>query len=147
MFKKAIILFVCLILISVIAGCKGARTVKVLVDHPNLWYVQIYVDSDLTTRTGYATETYDLGDKLAKITVKAYRTTTDTNNLTVKIMENYDNGFLYTESSTVKNQLVNSINIAPYPDTVPLNEATASVFMNANPYAIATVTYDFSVKN
>ncbi len=149
MFKKALMIMSVLIIIILMAGCKGTRTVKVVVSHGGVWYAQIKADSGLTTKTGYFTETYDLGDDNSNIVVEAFRitTTADTSkDLSVKILENFDNGFLYTASSTVKASIDNIYYLPPYEVDFPATTQDAQVYEISNPLAIATVTYDFSPK-
>jgi len=149
MLKKGLILFVVILLIAVISGCKGSRTVKVVVENAGIWYVHINEDAGATTRVGYATESFDLGDNEANIMVDAWRITSNAYNLkdlTIKILEEYDNGFMYTKSSTVKATITNTYKELPYCSVVPVTANDETIYKMSNPLAIATVTYDFSPK-
>ena len=153
MFKKGLILFVVIMIIAVISGCKGSRNVKVVVENAGVWYVHINEDSGATTRTGYFTETFNLGDNEANIMVDAWRLTStaydhsdNLKSLTVKILEEYDNGFLYTKTSVVKASITNTYYKPAYCGYIPDTVASETSYKIANPLAIATVTYDFSPK-
>ena len=149
MFKKSLLVFLSLVIIIIIAGCKGNRTVKVTVAHQGIWYAQIKADSGLTTKTGYYTETYDLGNDNTNIVVEAWRITTTadtTKDLSIKIIEQYDNGFLYTASSTVKASITNTFYLPPWEVDFPADTTVAHTYELSNPLAIATVTYDFTPK-
>jgi hypothetical protein len=102
MFKRAIfILFVFSLLLAF--GCKGQRSVKVKIEDGSLWTATIIDASTSITKSASTTKIYDLGDSKDLITVDAQKQVTCTAQvLTISILEDYDNGFLYQASSTVK---------------------------------------------
>jgi hypothetical protein len=157
MLKNGFVIFIIIIIMFLVSGCKGTRTVKVVVANAGVWYVEINEDSGVMTRTGYFTETYDLGNSLSNIIVDAWRVTTNANYvsdshvapMTVSIVEQYDNGFLYTATSDIKAQIVNTYYQPPYCTFVPVTAADSANYrspLTGNPLAVATVTYDFTPK-
>jgi len=157
MFKNGCIIFIIIIMMFLISGCKGARTVKVVVENAGVWYVEINEDSGVMTRTGYFTETYDIGNSISNIIVDAWRVTTNANYvtdphkapMTISIIEQYDNGFLYTATSETKAQIVNTYYEPPYCGFVPVTAVDSANYkspLTGNPLAVATVTYDFTPK-
>lgn len=153
MFKKGLILFVIILLAALISGCKGSRKVRVVVENVGRWYVHINEDTGATTRTGYFTESFDLGNNEENVTVEAWRLTStayyhadNLRDLTIKIVEEYDNGFLYTKSSVVKAQITNTYKEPVYCEITPSTLEHEFTYKMNNPLAIATVTYDFSSK-
>ena len=149
MYKKSLIMLLSVVILIFVASCRGTRTVKVVVANQGIWYVELHEDDGVTTRTGYFTETFDLGDKQSDIIVDAFRITINAyalKDLTVSIIEQYDNGFLYTASSQTKATITNTYVDPPYSYSAPITEPTATYYKKSNPLAVATVTYDFGSK-
>lgn len=149
MYKKSFIMLLSIVILIFAASCRGTRTVKVVVANQGIWYVELHEDDGVMTRTGYFTETFDLGDKQSNIIVDAFRITVNAyalKALTVSIIEQYDNGFLYTASSQTKATITNTYVDGPYCNVAPTTDAESKVYQNSNVLAVATVTYDFGPK-
>ncbi|MBN2754218.1 MAG: hypothetical protein JXR81_05055 [Candidatus Goldbacteria bacterium] len=111
MYKKLFLLFIALLLIAFMGvGCKGKRSVRVVIEHPYWWEAYMIKGDTLTPHfSDNETRTYDLGDYKSKITVEAWQIDTNPNTkqarLYIKIIEDYAPGFLYLESSEIKNEI------------------------------------------
>ena len=149
MFKRTFLISIAVIILLTIAGCKGTRTVKVVVANQGIWYSEVKIDSGTTTRSGYYTESYNLGKYEGTIEVDAWRITSNAyslEDLTISIVEHYDNGFLYTASDVTKATITNSYVSSPWCTVAPVTVLDSTNYRLNNPLAIATVTYDFSAK-
>ncbi|HNZ30064.1 MAG: hypothetical protein BWY84_01025 [Candidatus Aerophobetes bacterium ADurb.Bin490] len=107
MSKKLFLLFICAAFIAVMGvGCKGKRSVRVVVEHNYTWSMEmIQGDSKLPVISDNETRTYPLGDFKDKIIVDAWKTNTQTARIYVKIIEDFEPGFLYLASSEVKHEV------------------------------------------
>ncbi len=117
--KKAskLALFVFLIAIAVIfVGCKGKRNVKLEIITDEQWYGTVIEGTTAwTPAPGWNKgETYNLGDFKDKIYAEIYKSTAyTTKTLTVRIVEEYEPGFLYVAQSEVKDSDSTKDNITP----------------------------------
>lgn len=101
--KKIVILILAVLLFGVATGCKGKRVVKVLVDYDEIWTANIKIDSTTQQHTGVGDKPFylSLGDTRSNITVDAFKVNPTNLTLTVEILETFEPGFLYLESSEV----------------------------------------------
>ena len=111
--KKLIPVIIVLAALLLSAGCRGKRTVDVVVTYTGTWMCTLKVDSDTSTHAGTNTKTFNLGDSVSSVTVDAYITDTGTGTLTVQIFEKYEPGFLYLDKSTVMDEETTTGNLVP----------------------------------
>lgn len=107
MSKKLFFLFISLVFVAAMGtGCKGQRSVRVVIEHPYTWEAFMIKGDTKTEIFGdNETRTYKLGDYKNKITVEAWKTNTQTARLNIKIVEDFEPGFLYLSSSEIKEEL------------------------------------------
>jgi len=107
MSKKLFLLFISIILIAAMGvGCKGKRSVRVVLEHNDYWNMQMVLgDSKSPILEDNETRTYPLGDYEDKVIVEAWKTNTQTARLNIKIIEDFEPGFLYLASSEVKEEI------------------------------------------
>jgi len=107
MSKKLFLLFISIVFIAAMGvGCKGKRSVRVVIEHNYTWSMEmIQGDSKLPIVSDNETKTYPLGDFNDKIIVDAWKTNTQTARIYVKIIEDFEPGFLYLATSEVKHEV------------------------------------------
>jgi hypothetical protein len=101
MYKKIFLAFL-VITVVFMAGCKGKRSVKVIVEHPDYWQADLYSGGGISHKYSWHNETYDLGDYQSFVSITAQAINpTDNNSLKITIREDWAAGFLYTAATTV----------------------------------------------
>jgi|GEM_PF-2736556 len=114
--SKFISLFIIVLLAFAFVGCKGKRNVKIEVITDETWYGTVIEGTTAwTPAPGWNKgETFNLGDFKDKIYVEIYKATTyTTKELSVRIVEEYEPGFLYVSQSEVKDSDSTKDNITP----------------------------------
>jgi amino acid permease len=124
--SKALLILAAFTMLFVI-GCRGNRTVKAYVNTTSPWNATLQTGNNTPlSYSGNKNAVYDLGNTNDKVTLTGsytHVTYTATDSINLKIIEYYDDGFLYTASSMTK--------------------AEASADSGGT---IVTATYDFSQK-
>jgi hypothetical protein len=103
--QRKILLILLAVAMVFLVGCRGTRTVQVYVDCAYPWAASMTLDNGTSTNTtGNSNASYDLGNTNSNVTISASMVpgTLTTGSLTLRIVENYDAGFLYQASTDTK---------------------------------------------
>ena len=109
---KKVMLILLAISMFALVGCRGNRTVKVYVDCDTAWSGTLTLDNGAINDSGTSSAVYDEGNTTSNITISAQKTAaaTASSTLTLRIVEHYDQGFLYDESTATKAEATTSSN-------------------------------------
>lgn len=99
--KKIITIFLCLFLIAALAGCKGKRSVKVEIDYDDFWSGTLKADNETTYPTANKSDTIIVVSSVSNLDFEASKSAATPLTMTVRIVEEYEAGFLYLESREV----------------------------------------------
>ena len=100
--KKTALITFAILIFALASGCRGTRTVKVHINYNAPWSCTLKVGSDTSNPTGITSKTINLGDSVMSVTADVVKTDPiNAGTLNVQIIEEYEPGFLYLDSSEV----------------------------------------------